>query len=174
MQLWNFPSLIFVITHKLTLDSWMLYTTRKKVLGKTALVGKLPTSPVHSSPKGPFRMPALCFTLKLALRLPWWSHGLQGSVCVGWEPVHLVNKWYFAVVCLHTSPSVCSNRAAFMIAAFTFHTLGTCVCASVFAPYDSRRVMCECKPSSTQLAASERYQRKTWFPRAGYLFLSHL
>lgn len=140
----------------------------------------VPCSLITQGPVQNTRPPALCFTLKLGLCLPWWSHSLQGSVCFGWENVHLVNKWYFDVVFPpHTSTvSVCF---CFVVGSFCdtcFHfsenTLGNWECVPMFVPRYSLCMLCECKTSSAQLAASEQYQRKTWFPRASHLFHSHL
>lgn len=119
-----------------------------KVLRTTVSVGKPPMSPVHSSPKGLFRIPGhqpSASPLSKVYPLPWWSHSLQGSVCicvfVGCEHADLVNKWYSEVVFPAQSvyfffsrrkpvPLKCCSRLC-----FAENTLGHCACSHVCTTY---------------------------------------
>lgn len=85
----------------------------RKVLRTTVLVGKLPMSPVHSLPKGLFRIPghqpSVLPASKVYLspddHIAYKGVCVRVSVFVGWKYVDLVNKWYFFffffVFCMH-------------------------------------------------------------------------
>lgn len=111
IMLLNFSSLIFVITRLLALWKLDVVHSSRKVLRTTALVGKLPMSPVHSLPKGllriPGHQPSVLPSSKVYLspddHIAYKGECMHVSVFVGWKYVDLVNRCFFLVfsVCMH-------------------------------------------------------------------------
>lgn len=149
----------------------------RKVLRTTVLVGKLPVSPVHSAPMGPFRIPGhQCFASPLSfLYLPPDDHRYYNCVsvclCVGWKYVDLgqevtlilftaykycqtpcrIHAQHLLCSCLSQNKCSCVGVCTFILTVNTLwmHAISITVCIT-------------------------RAVRKTWFPRASYLFCSHL
>lgn len=100
----------------------------------------------------------LCFTHKLGLSLPWWSHTLHGSVhlCVGWEQVNLCQQVMLFSVNNHCSFLFCQKAVLLLFCCcYSQNTLCNCACLYLTTLW----IPSECTPSSAQLEAPEQREK---------------